>query len=311
MSACLADRPAPACLPDVTVVIVSDERRVDRSWEEFTAIAAFAAQDYTGAVDILLVESDRHRSGFPVDWLQRFPQLAVHFLNADSAPALKNLGVAHAHSDLVAVFEADCVPRPDCLSRPVATLLAHPEVSAVSARTVYRGAEHSALRRCFSFMGRGRLELARLGEVPFISNNAQLMRADVARRFPLPELASPFVSAECRHAALRLAGQRFMFEPAAVNVHEFDGIEFELEHRRQRGFQLMERQHSKSLLKVLPLLGRTWLQLLAHVLGRGRRELSPPDLPLALALGFVLPICEIGGMIDAVRGRPTSGRRFR
>lgn len=312
MSACPANQLAPSDLPDVSVVIVSDERRATRGWrDEHSAIAAVATQDYAGAIDILLVENDQHQASFPVDWQARFPQLAVHFAAADGSPALKNLGVARARGGLVAVLEADCVPRPDCLSRLVATLMAHPQVSAVSARTVYRGADQNMLRRCLSFMGRGRLELAHLGEVPFISSNAHLMRTDVARQFPLPELASPFVAAERRHAALRQAGHRFMFDPAAVNVHEFEGIEFELEYRRQKGFQQMERKNSKSLLQILPLAGRTWLQLLAHVLGRGRRELRPHDLPLALALCFALPMCEIVGMVDSVRGRPNTGVRFR
>jgi hypothetical protein len=237
--------------------------------------------------------------------------LAVHFSTAESSAALKNQGIAKASGELVAVFEVDCEPLPDCLSRLVDTLLAHPQVVAASPRTVYRGADRSSLRRCLGFMGRGRLQLGAGGEGLYLSNNAQLMRAAVARDFPLPELGSPFVSAQRRHASLRRAGKRFIFDPDAVNVHEFEGVAFEFEYRRQKGFQSMEQQRVKSTLKVVPVVARTGLSMFRDVLARGRRELRPRDLPLALGLSLLLPFCEIGGMLDSVRGRPNTGRRFR
>ena len=135
------------------------------------------------------------------------------------------------------------------------------------------------------------------------------MRTEVARQFPLPELASPFIAAQRRHAALRQAGHRFMFEPQAISVHEFDGVGFELEYRRQKGFQAMERQSPKSLLKVLPL-ARNCLRLLGHLFSSGHRELKPLDMPVALTLSLLLPVFEIGGMLDSVRGRDTTGHRF-
>ena len=153
MSPTPATCPSEVRLPSVTVVIVSDERSADRWQNESKAIEAFAAQDYRGAVDILLVENERHGPGFPARLLADFPQLAVRFAAAGGSAALKNLGVGSARGDLVAVFEADCAPLPDCLSRLVATLQQHPHISAVSARTVYRGSDRSSLRRCLGFMG--------------------------------------------------------------------------------------------------------------------------------------------------------------
>ncbi|RZU02404.1 glycosyltransferase [Rivibacter subsaxonicus] len=301
-----------ARLPSVTVVIVSDERSVDRSWQNETkAIEAFATQDYRGAIDILLVDSERHRCGFPAQLLAEHPRLAVDFLVAESSSALKNLGVAKARGELVAVFEADCVPLPDCLSRLVATLLQYPHISGVSARTVYRGADRSSLRRCLGFMGRGQQQIDRLGEVPFVSSDAQLVRTEVARQFPLQELPSPFISAQRRNVALREAGHRLMYDPQAINIHEFDGVGFELEYRRQKGFQAMERQSSKSLSKVLPLAARNSRRLLGHLRSSGHRELKPLDTPLALTLSLLLPVLEIGGMLDSLRGRDTTGQRFR
>lgn len=308
----MSDGTADPRFPSVTVLIVSDERRPPGAWaDERRAVEAVAAQDYPGAVDVILIEDPSRRAELPPGWPPPGAPIELLFEPASSSAALKNIGIARARGELVAIFEADCAPRPECLSKLVRALQEDPRACAVSARTLYRGAEGSMLRRCLNFLGRGFHERDTPGEVPWLSNNAQLMRTEVARRHPMPEHGSPFVAAQRRHAQLHAAGERFLFEPQALCVHEFEGPRFELAYRREKGYQRMSFHGAPSLAAIVPLAARSGRQMLSQLHHRGRRRLRTQDLPLALALSMLLPLLEIGGMLDALRGRPRTGRRFR
>ena len=298
--------------PHVTAVIVSDHRKPDVLLrDELRTLRSFANQDYQGRLDLVLVEDRRREPAFQRDLSDRFENLQIIFGDATTSHELKNLGVTQARGEFVALFEADSEPKPCCISLMVDALSTRPEFGAVSARTLYRGSDAGSLARALTFLGRGTLEPVELTENNFLSNNAALLRNQVAKRFPYPSGGSAFVTAEKRNRRMRQAGVRFLMEPAAVVIHEFEGLGFELEYRRQKGYQRMERRNRKSLSSVPALAARSGLNLAQHVRRRGAKELKAGDFAVALVASLILPILEIPGMIDSIRGLPTTGRRFR
>jgi len=67
------------------------------------------------------------------------PSLQVVLSSASSSYALKNEGVRAAAADIVAILDADCIPDPGWLRHLMDTMRDHPDVVAVSGKTVYAG----------------------------------------------------------------------------------------------------------------------------------------------------------------------------
>ena len=121
---------------------------------------------------MILVESDAYRDGAPGDLVAICPRSRiVHSPDTQSAK-LKDFGVSCAQADLVAVFEADCVPHPSWLRVLVSALRQRSDVSVVSGRTSY--GDETMYRRALSLVDRSFDDLGRAGVTRSVSNNAAL-----------------------------------------------------------------------------------------------------------------------------------------
>jgi hypothetical protein len=78
---------------------------------------------------------------------------------------------------------------------------ADPDLDVVSGRTVY--GMDSATLRVATLLDRGYIERRHGGRFTHVSNNGALYRRHVLERYPFPDEANPFVSAELRHVAMR------------------------------------------------------------------------------------------------------------
>lgn len=221
--------------PRISVIVVSDYVTGENKFcDEFRMMRALAVQDIAEPFEIILAESDKHEAAFPEKLLGMAPDTRVVFLPHTNSSALKDAALAFTKGTLVAVFEADAVPRKNWLRLTAGILDRHPGAGAVSGRTIY--GENSALKRAAGLIDRGYLEERQAGPVLFVCNNGALYRRELLERFPYQAEQNPFVSGRLRNEAMRNAGVKFLFRPDAVSVHEFDGLSFLREARRNQGF---------------------------------------------------------------------------
>jgi hypothetical protein len=293
---------------EISVVIVSDERSLKRTWDdEFRMLKAFTLQVGVNIVEILLIENQDLKNTFPIERFSEFSVFRVIFSDEGTGSQLKNVGIREAKSSLIAVFEADSPPDPNCLYQLCKSLSGSKNTAACSAKTIYQNHDRSSLHRCLCFLGRGQVEPYKHGA----SNNAALFYASVAKSFPYPKIESPFIAAAERNASLCEAGYKFVFNFNAISVHEFEGFGFEVEYRRQKGFQKMMGFRSNLLRRIPWIVYTTCFNMCKAVRTASRKRLRPTDRPLALALCFILPLLEVPGMLNAVNGKTNTGTRFR
>jgi hypothetical protein len=127
----------PTCAPSVSVVIPTH----DRPEEVRRAIASVLAQEYDGALDVVVV-FDRAEPDLSMVAAGDRP---VRVLANDRRPGLagsRNTGILATEGDLVAFCDDDDVWLPGKLSSQVAALLEAPEAELVTTAMVvdYRGA---------------------------------------------------------------------------------------------------------------------------------------------------------------------------
>ena len=144
----------------ISVVIVSDYAAGQHGeWADLrTPLAALAAQDFQEAAEFILCETEELRDRLPTDLNGILPDLKIMFARGNSSYELKNAAVEAASADLIAMLDADCVPRPDWLRRLLDSLRKHPEAAAVSGQTTYGGKSlgvriNSLLSRAYSDPG--------------------------------------------------------------------------------------------------------------------------------------------------------------
>jgi hypothetical protein len=289
-------------------VVVSDyEDAGPRSWRnERHILEALARQDFAEPFEVILVESDAYRDGAPGDLVAICPRSRiVHSPDTQSAK-LKDFGVSCAQADLVAVFEADCVPDPSWLRVLVSALRQRPDVSVVSSRTSY--GDETMYRRALSLVDRSFDDRGRAGVTRSVSNNAALYRRSLLEQFPYPPTVTPFSSAILRMHAMSRAGHVFFFEPAAVVRHAIGGWDFVRDFRRHVGYSDMTLHPTRTVRAIPSLLWRRRRRETRDCLRLGSRYLRWYDWPLAAGLLAAVSFFELPGIRDALRARDSIPR---
>ncbi|HVT54414.1 MAG TPA: glycosyltransferase, partial [Xanthobacteraceae bacterium] len=219
----------------MSVIVVSDYAADDGArTDEFRMMAALASQDIAEPFEIVLAESEARKVSFPDTLLEIAPNTRVAFFPEARSSGLKDAALRAAAGKLVAVFEADAPPQPAWLRLAVEALDRDPAAGAVSGHTIY--GEDSALKRVAGLIDRGYLETDKIGPTPFVCNNGALYRRELLEAFPYGDEPNPFVSGRLRSEAIRDAGMKLLFHPGMVSVHEFGGLKFLREVRRNQGF---------------------------------------------------------------------------
>lgn len=313
---------ARSAAPAVCVVIVSDYAAgEERTWSDLRrAFSAWAAQDFDGAVEHLLVEDSALVEGIPKALAALLPGVRTLSFAAASSYELKNRAVASASAPIVAIADADCVPGPSWLSSAVHALRSDERAAAVSGRTSYP--DTGLLSRVLSVLDRGYLDPGRRGETRFIGIHAVAYRREAYTRHPLPEGLGAFASRIQSEALLR-AGFRLLFEPAMKTLHAFDGWPMEGDIRRNIGFSTVATRLAdgrlpwSALVRLGPLAvpliaGGKFADGLADCLRCGRLYGVPwYALPYAFAVAGAVSALEVPGMLAAFRQRGLTGTAYR
>jgi hypothetical protein len=206
----------------LSIIVVSDYAAGwNKSWEDLRrALRAWANQEGKPAEGFLLVESSQFKSEIPSDVADLIPGMKILYLEAESSYEVKNLAVEKAAGEWVAIVDADCVPQPDWLQVLRAAIARHPDVAAVSARTLYPG--RCRLERILGLISRSYLDPGHRGPTRFISGNAARFRREFFCRHPLPVGIGAFASRIQSEAFLR-DNAILLFDPELVVVHDFEG----------------------------------------------------------------------------------------
>ena len=286
----------------LSVVVVSDhEENPSSLWCTVRGVLiALEQQDIHEPFEVVLVENDSYRDSAPADLDSLCPNMTVVYSPEARSTKLKDLGVAQASAELVAVIDADCLPEPGWLRIVTEVLRRRPEVSAVSGRTHY-GCETS-YQRALSLVDRSFDDLGEASFTTQVSTNAALYRRSLLTQFPYPHAVTPFHSAVLRMHAMSRAGIRLFFEPAAVVRHSIGGLRFMRDFRRNLGYAAMKGDQARSLRSIPHILWRRSLREAHDCLRLGPRYLRWYDWPLAALLLATVPALQIPGMLDARRG---------
>lgn len=308
--------------PFVSIVIVSDYAGGEtKAWNNLRAtLAGLARQDFKGPTEFLLSECADIEQQIPSDLALTLPSLRIVLSSASSSYELKNEGVRVASADIVAIIDADCIPDPGWLRHLMDAMQDHPNVAAVSGRTVYAGC--NLTQRVLALLSRCYLDPGRAGSTRFISNNNAGFRRSVFLTHPLPTDAGPFASRLQSEAILR-SGGRLLFEPRMRVVHDFQGWPMEVDIRRNIGYaRITTRLRDRSLPYAwLTHLGYASIPLFAAAktldscldcMRCGRHySVRWYELFAAFCLAVVVHALEIPGMISAFRGRRITETNYR
>jgi hypothetical protein len=306
----------------LSVIVVSDYAAgEEKSWGDLRrALRAWANQTGRPAEEFILVESSRFEGQFPGDVAAMVPNMTILFSDAESSYELKNRAVETAKSDWVAVVDADCIPQQSWLQMLRSDIAEHPDVAAVSAKTMYPG--RSRMERVLGLLSRSYLDPGRRGPTRFISGNAAAFRREVYRRHPLPVGLGAFASRIQSEAFLR-SHAKLMFDPGLVVVHDFEGWSMERDIRRNHGYSTVitrlrdERLPFARLVRVgaiaIPVIvaGKTFDSVRDCLRCFRQYNVKPHELPLALVLTIITHVLEIPGMLAAYRGQTMGATAYR
>lgn len=300
-------------VPSISVVIVSDYAAgEDGGWTDIRkTLAALAVQDLQEPAEFILCEAEEFRGRLPADFTEIIPDLKIMFAPGRASYDLKNAAVQAASSDLVAMLDADCVPRADWLRRLLDSLRAHPEAAAVSGRTTYGGESlgiriSSLLSRAYSNPG-GDGPTTR----PVSDNNAGYQRSAYLAH-PLPANMGGFAAHVQSHELLR-EGYVLWFDSEIRVVHDFEGWPMEKDVRRHRGHsavrtRLLDRSLPYSWLVrlgrigIVPLLAGKILNSWWDCIRCGRAYgIRWYEVPVVMMASVGLNLLEVPGMLAAFR----------
>ena len=290
--------------PIVSIIIVSDfELTEQKTWhDEFEALKAFAAQDFDEPFELVVVENSRFSDDVPNVLRHIAPRTRFLFTDETQSAKLKDYGVRHTDTDLIAVIEADCTPNPAWLRTLVSVLREHPEVDVVSGRTWY--GDQNAYRRCLNLLHRAFDDYGKPSPSGYISNNGALYRRPVLETFPYPEAITPFLSCRLRNRRIHEAGHTFYFHPDARMRHAIGRLAFLFDVHRNVGYADMMQAPGGPAIKSIPrvLLRRTKREI-ADLRRVGRGYLKGSDRVLLALLMVTGRFFEIFGMMDAIARR--------
>ncbi|MGB7948932.1 MAG: glycosyltransferase, partial [Candidatus Binatia bacterium] len=221
--------------PIASVVVISDYKvGCPLAWDDLRAtLCGLGLQDFPEPVEIIFLESLKHKDHIPTDLSEILPGLEIVFSGQELQYALKNEAARVAHTDIVILLDADCVPEPDWLRRMVDMMRLESQPAVVSGRTVYEG--RSLIQRCAALIDRSYVDRYRSARTKTISNNNAAFRRSILLAHPLPLNAGPFASRMHAEAIMR-AGGRLLFERRARVRHSYYGWEGERDVRRHKGY---------------------------------------------------------------------------
>jgi hypothetical protein len=306
----------------LSVIVVSDYAAgEEKSWEDLRrALRAWADQEGYPADEFILVESARFEGKIPGDVLQMVPSMKVLYCEAESSYELKNQGVESATGDWIALVDADCIPGRSWLKVLRTAIANHPDVAAISAKTLYPG--RSLMERLFCLLSRSYLDPGRPGPTRSIATNAACYRREFYRRHPLPRGLGAFASRIQSEAFLRDGG-RFLFEPELVVIHDFEGWRMECDIRRNHGYGTVITRLVDARLPYAGIIRLGTISIPLIVAGKTidsirdcfrcfrQYGVNTYELPLVLALALVTHLLEIPGMFAAYRGGTVGATAFR
>jgi glycosyltransferase involved in cell wall biosynthesis len=307
---------------NLSVIVVSDYAAgEEKSWEDLRrALRAWVNQEGMPAEEFILVESSRFKGQIPNDVLGLIPNMTILYIDAESSYELKNLAAEAATGDWLAIVDADCIPQRSWLQVLRGAIAEHPDVAAVSAKTMYPG--RSRMERVLGLLSRSYLDPGRSGLTRFISGNAACFRRDVYRRHPLPTGIGAFASRIQSEAFLR-DGATLLFDPELVVVHDFEGWPMEKDIRRNHGYctvitrlrddRLPYARLVRAGVMAIPLIvaGKTLDSVRDCLRCYRQYNVKTYELPLALALTVVTHLLEIPGMLAAYRSHTMGATSYR
>ena len=311
------DKPA-----GLSVIVVSDYAAGgEKSWEDLRrALRAWVDQEGKPADEFMLVESSRFKGQVPSDVSGMIPNMTILYIDAESSYELKNRAVEAATGDWLAIVDADCIPQRSWLQVLRAAIAEHPDVAAVSAKTMYPG--RSRMERVLGLLSRSYLDPGRRGPTRFISGNAACFRREVYRRHPLPVGIGAFASRIQSEAFLR-DNATLLFDPELVVVHDFEGWLMERDLRRNYGYSTVVTRLRDDRLPYAGLVRAGVMAIPFIVAGKAfdsvrdclrcfrHYNVKTYELPLALALTVVTHLLEIPGMLAAYRGQTVGATAWR
>jgi hypothetical protein len=311
-----------ASAPSVSVVVVCDYAAgTPEGWEASRkSLKALAAQDFAEKAEFILCESDEFQDQLPADLTGLLPGLRILFVRGKSSYELKNAAVEAASGDLIAMIDADCVPRTDWLRLLVDSLRKYPRAAAVSGKTTYSGNSLSVRMNCL--LGRAFVDPGGAGLTQLISDNNAGFRRSAYLAHPLPLHVAGFTGFMQSREMLR-QGYELYFDAGIGVEHEFEGWSMEADIRRNRGHAAIKtRLLDRSLpyawaarlgpLGMAPMLAskilNSWRDCLRCGPAYGIRWY---EVPLVMMGSVGVSLLEAPGMLAAFQGRGLTGTHFR
>lgn len=286
----------------LSVVMVSDyEPNSIKSWECETAlIHSLAEQDISESFEVILVESEQNiDQSIPAKLRQLLPNLKILYYPSTKSAVLKDFGVSQSNSRYVAVLESDCIPSNNWLRLLLEALTINEDYVVSSGRTLY--GEDTPYQRILNVLHRSWDDLGKSGRTSKISNNGAIYQRDILERFPYPDSATPYLSAELRNRQIQQAGHQFYFERNATMKHAIGGLQFIWDFQRNKGHQAISVNNNLNITIMPVLLLKKTYRDFKNCFRRGKEYLRWLDWLLLPIIMILEVIPYLVGMSDAIR----------